>query len=224
LYWLQEWLPGEPMRTLTPHHLDLLLKLNDRQANLYPQTQQNWSTYVHDVVFNGESGWSEQLRRYSAESRSLLSALEAASSPHRGLIMPTNDLVHGDLNLGNVLVDRGHISGVIDGSSIGKGSRAIDLAIQVTYCHVDGADPRLVSRLQERILAIADMPSLVVGVVYGVLAVVAFAIDRHGQDGTNCMLRVARRLLDQPPQPAGRVPFEGSRCGGTPSRASQHQR
>jgi aminoglycoside phosphotransferase (APT) family kinase protein len=41
--------------------------------------------------------------------------------------LPTSDLVHGDLNLGNVLARGGAITGVVDWDAIGLGSRAVDL-------------------------------------------------------------------------------------------------
>jgi len=76
------------------------------------------------VLFEGWEHWCEQAEQAAPETaRRLRSFLE----PTRNHRLPVSDLVHGDLNLTNVLVGGGEISGVVDWDHLGLGSRAVDL-------------------------------------------------------------------------------------------------
>jgi aminoglycoside phosphotransferase (APT) family kinase protein len=62
-------------------------------------------------------------------------------APHRGFELPTGDLVHGDLNPDNVLLDGDRISALIDVEAVGRGSRMHDLATLLVYATLWDGEP-----------------------------------------------------------------------------------
>jgi hypothetical protein len=74
-YWLQTALPGAPPAQLTSAQLQQLFTYIDAQAGQAITPDQDWSTYVLDVVFRGESGWAASLADYGAATR-------GARAPH----------------------------------------------------------------------------------------------------------------------------------------------
>lgn len=62
--------------------------------------------------------------------------------------LPGGDLVHGDFNTCNVLLDQGRVSAVIDVEELGSGTRVIDYACLLREAYVERYDDevRLVLR------------------------------------------------------------------------------
>jgi aminoglycoside phosphotransferase (APT) family kinase protein len=155
-YQVQELVPGAPMSApLSPADLELLLALNDLQADRRASTEEpypDWSRYILDVVFAGASGWTDALRSHSGETRALLAALQSAAAPHAATPLPSTDVVHGDFLPENVLVCDGHVSAVIDTAAMGYGTRVHDLARVLVWWYDDMVMPlrrRLADRLTE---------------------------------------------------------------------------
>jgi aminoglycoside phosphotransferase (APT) family kinase protein len=155
-YLIQEFVPGAPMQTLTEAYLDQLFALNDRQAELNPHPEANplesWSGYVQEVVFARSSVWARALRNHSPATASLLHALRQATMPYAGTILPNIDVVHGDLHSGNIIVEHGQITGVIDLVYAGYGTRAIDLATLLHTMDSDDYAPAVRQRLRARLI------------------------------------------------------------------------
>src|SRR5204863_5664367 len=96
-----ERLPGEPLQTLEPSTLDELLALVDLQAG--PQLRPGgWdvSWWLGVVLYEGwENWWSGTETAAPATAKRLRTFLR----PAWGHLLPVEDVVHGDLNLTNVL-------------------------------------------------------------------------------------------------------------------------
>lgn len=194
-YYVQDFALGLPMAALTPDNLDLLLALNDRQANQHIATEQNWSAYVWRVVFAGESGWAAALRGHSPATADLLAAVEALTRRYRGTRLPTADVVHGDFLPDNVLVLDGRVTAVIDFAAAGRGTRAIDLARLLVWSY-DDLEAALRGRLIARIRDIAGVAGLAICLADQIIGLVAFMIDHRAPADVERAIQQGWRLLD----------------------------
>jgi Ser/Thr protein kinase RdoA (MazF antagonist) len=122
---VQPRLPGEPVSLLDASLLEQLFALVELQADpsLGPG---GWdvSRWIATVVFEGWEGWWTAPSKAAPETTR---RLRAFLEPARGHRLPVADLVHGDLNLSNVLALDGVITGVVDWDHVGVGSGALDL-------------------------------------------------------------------------------------------------
>ena len=148
-YIVEEFVDGVVPTRLAANGLEDLLAANRLQADMHPDTQQDWSSYIHRVVFDGEAGLVARMRARPVTAR-LLTRLEHLIEDARSLSLPTTDLVHGDFVLRNMLVADGSLR-VIDTAHVGKGTRAYDLACLLLETTIeDGwADPAVDPRRVE---------------------------------------------------------------------------
>jgi aminoglycoside phosphotransferase (APT) family kinase protein len=122
--------------------------------------------------------------------------------PAWGHQLPAGDLVHGDLNLTNVLADDGEIIGVVDWDDVGVGCRATDLAGLLLDWHRlqlagrEGLAPDGAERLVRRIVEIAGDQGLRCVVAYGVVARLGLAAQRNEPDALRTWRQVVDVLLD----------------------------
>jgi aminoglycoside phosphotransferase (APT) family kinase protein len=194
-----ERLPGRPLQTLDDSTLEALLELVELQRDLAVEPG-GWDTaeWIELVLFEGWESWWDAAEAAAPEtSRRLRTFVE----PARGHRLPAGDLVHGDLNLSNVLAEDGAITGVVDWDAIGYGSRATDLAGPLFDWHrlrlggrsvATGGDVRLVSR----IVAIAGDEGLRCAIGYGAVARLALTAQRNRHDDLARWRRVTDEILD----------------------------
>jgi Phosphotransferase enzyme family len=199
---VQACLPGGPLQTLDGRTLDVLLGLVELQAGQGSSIGEGgWdlSWWIGMVLFEGWEGWWDSAQAAVPEvSRRLRGFLEPAWG-HR---LPATDLVHGDLNLTNVLASDGVISGVVDWDNLGVGCRATDLAGLL----LDWQRLRLVSqatlvpdggeRLVRQIVEIAGDQGLRCVVAYGAVARLGLAAQRNQADALNTWRHAVEALLD----------------------------
>ena len=195
-----ERLPGRPLRTLDDSALESLLALVELQRDLVVEPG-GWDTaeWIELVLFERWEGWWDAAEEAAPEtSRRLRTFVE----PARGYRLPSGDLVHGDLNLANVLAEDGAITGVVDWDAIGYGSRAADLAGPLFDWHrlrfggksvAAGGDARLVNQ----IVAIAGDEGLRSAIGYGAVARLALTAQRGRRDELASWRRVTDEILDR---------------------------
>jgi hypothetical protein len=124
------------------------------------------------VVFEGWEGWE------GAEAAAPQTALRlrAFLEPARGQRLPVVDVVHGDLDLSNVLARDGVITGIVEWDHVGVGSRALGLTSllfdwqRLRLAHESALAPDGGERLVRRIVRVADEPGLRCTVAYGAIA------------------------------------------------------
>ena len=126
VYVVEEFVLGAVAEQLDGEGVEQLLRANRLQANVHPQTQQDWSDYIHRVVFDGAADLVTRMRARPVTA-ALLTRLERLTADARSLRLPVTDLVHGDFVLRNMLVAEGFLT-IIDTAHVGKGTRAYDLA------------------------------------------------------------------------------------------------
>ena len=182
-YIIEEFIDGSRPTTVEGTLLDQLLDAVRLQAGARPETVQDWSAYIYRVVFEGEAGLAARMRD-RPETAALLARLEEMVADGRGLALPSEDLVHGDFVLNNMIVSDGRPY-LVDAAHAGKGTRAYDVATLLMETCV-GGDYTMPSlndqrRLEREGIAIAGRPAFLVCVAGRIIHLLVFGGD-HWSD------------------------------------------
>lgn len=138
-YSVQAMMLGRPCRQLSASLARELIASNRLQTGLAGDLPPEWPARVIDGVLKGFNGYCEieTLRRHSRETAALLETLQTQVVRHSEEISVTRDIVHWDLNPGNVLSDGTHITGIIDWDGVCAGDRGFDLSTGLFYSYGD---------------------------------------------------------------------------------------
>jgi aminoglycoside phosphotransferase (APT) family kinase protein len=194
-YQVQEFVDGRPIGRLDVDGARQLLDLVDGHAGLDPDPGRNWSEWVTDVVFHGRDGARDAARRVDASAAGLVDRFLERCAEYLGHRLPAADLVHGDLNPGNVLVAGGRIVGVIDVEAIGSGTRAVDLVGLLRTAYAQGADPATLATLRRAAVAAAGPAGLVLCAAVGFFTLTVF-VARRDSAALPAHYAATARLLD----------------------------
>jgi Phosphotransferase enzyme family len=149
-YSISEFVEGRGATPLTTATVPLLLDVLERQAGVDPG---------RDV------GWSERIAR--PERPDVTGRPDIAGPDIAGLVdrfdrltavpvvLPRTDLVHGDFNTCNVLLAGGRVSGVIDVTDMGCGTRVYDYACLLRESYVEGYGTGVTDALWRAAAAVA---------------------------------------------------------------------
>ncbi|MEO7913188.1 MAG: phosphotransferase [Roseiflexaceae bacterium] len=199
-YLVQEFVPGAPMQALTVAYLDQLFVLNEQQAELNPDPAANplesWSVYVHEVVFARSSVWVRVLGNYSSATASLLHALQQVTLRYVNTVLPNTDVVHGDLHSGNIIVEHGQITGVIDLVYAGYGTRAIDLATLLHTMDSDDYLPAVRQRLRAQIVERFGPAVYAICMAYRAIVTLEWAIRHEASAWIDRFIRAGWAICD----------------------------
>jgi hypothetical protein len=190
VYIVEEFLDGVVPTRITGGGLEQLLSANRLQEDMRPVTEQDWSSYIHDVVFNGAADLVPRMRARPVTAQ-LLARLERLTVDARSLRLPTTDLVHGDFVLRNMLVADGSLR-IIDTAHVGKGTRAYDLACLLLETTIeDGwADPTVDPlRVESECLSIIGPAELRVCLVGRMLHYLVFGDSWRDYDPTTLVAK-----------------------------------
>ncbi len=182
-YIVEEFVAGVVPAQIDRLGLDQLLRANALQADVRPETDREWSSYVHRVVFEGEADLVARMRARPVTA-ALLGRLERLTAGARSFRLPSADLVHGDFVLRNMLESGGSLR-IIDAAHVGKGTRAYDLACLLLETTVeDGwADPTVdPRRLEDACLALVGPTGLRVCLVGRMLHYLVFGESWRDDD------------------------------------------
>ncbi len=136
---------GAPMSMSTA---GLLIEVLERQAGLDPAPGRDRSAAaVRDARDESPGSSRHHLRGLGEPGAALLARYDAllATAPAQ---LPGGDLVHGDFNTCNLLLDGSRVSAVIDVEELGSGTRVIDYAglLREAYVEDYGDEVRLLLR------------------------------------------------------------------------------
>jgi aminoglycoside phosphotransferase (APT) family kinase protein len=93
-----------------------------------PPTAVDWSAYITGSLLQDSQGDQARLARLGGEAEKVVVAVqEVVAGLSKDLTLPTSDLVHGDLSLGNLIFQDGLFRGVVDIEAVGSGTAAHDL-------------------------------------------------------------------------------------------------
>ncbi len=139
-YHVQAFVPGKPGGTLNRTEAQLLIELIEGHAGLDVWPDRDWSAYVAADFAN----CAEELRRTVPAVVPLVERYQRLVTRLGRISLPGGDLVHGDFHSGNVLLNHGRVSAVIDIEACGSGTRVIDFAWLLRDCYVDeDGDPEV---------------------------------------------------------------------------------
>lgn len=177
-YSIQEILPGWPAGRIEAELLPDLLSLNALQAGQAIVEPRAWPAPVVDTVLFGGEGFCllDTMRDYSAATRELLGVVQRLVSDHADTLCETRDIVHIDFTPANILVEAGHVSGVIDWEGTCSGDRAFDLATLLFYSY---ADPDIRRALWQETLRWAKPGILCVYMAHLILRQVEWSARHH---------------------------------------------
>jgi aminoglycoside phosphotransferase (APT) family kinase protein len=199
-YLVQEFVPGTPMATLDEAYLEQFFALNDLQANFHPHpaanTLESWSGYVYEVVFARRSVWVTALSNHSQATAGLLAALRLATKRYAATVLPNTDVVHGDLHTGNMLVEHGQITGVIDMVYAGYGTRAIDLATMLHTSDSGDYAPAIRRRLRAHVIERFGPDVYAICMAYRAIVTVVWAIRQGRTDWIDFFIRAGWAVCD----------------------------
>lgn len=101
----------------------------EHQSDPYCDPRSDWSQFVAGEMSGDAECVPSRVAAHGPDEAAVAERALAVSDHVRPIRLPSDDLVHGDINLGNALIDAdGNLVGVIDITALGAGSRAIDYA------------------------------------------------------------------------------------------------
>jgi len=197
-YQLQEFVAGAALRdasTIGPSLARELIAICETQRELVPDRDTNWSVWAGGVVFDGWDGVWERVRGYGGETVELIERYAVLCKPYRGHVLPGDDLVHGDLNVGNLIVDNGRVAGIVDIEAAGGGSRAYDLVSLATSAARDGAPAGVDELFLQAALRAGGRAAVAVCAAAAYASLAEFVRERS-QYSQDRALHGARRVLE----------------------------
>ncbi len=129
----QRVLPGRSEENPSPAVVGAMVECVAAQAGIggpRPAADQpTWGGFVVGALTVGQDGWArhEPLRAGGRRSAAVLDRAEAVGADADPGWFPDDGLVHRDLHTGNVLVDNGVLSGIIDWEDACAGDHRFDL-------------------------------------------------------------------------------------------------
>lgn len=138
--WVQTRVAGSPASAgLAGRLLDDVMAAVELQAGADPSDIYAGWSWVDACVFDDEAGWWRAARERGAGQ---LCDRVAAWVAETEQPLPGEDYHTLDLNLSNILVDGGRLSGIIDLDNVGAGDRVVDVA-WLAFAH---AQPDVLAR------------------------------------------------------------------------------
>ncbi|MHB1713179.1 MAG: phosphotransferase [Acidimicrobiales bacterium] len=129
---IQEFMPGTPPTTIDHRLVDQLLDLHSRRlglAELHDPIHWPMNLITTLVVGGEEYCRHESFRGYDERTRSLIKRIEAFGASLGAGDFVGSDVVHWDLHPGNLLVDAGGLSAVVDTDFAIVGDAGFDLVM-----------------------------------------------------------------------------------------------
>jgi hypothetical protein len=139
IYSIQSALPGSPIRHLPATLLPRLFEINELQRGRAIPGRNDWHQEVIETVLRGGDGYClhTSLQRHSTDTAELLQTLQTLVREHQDEPHRTNDIVHGDFQHANILIENEQISGVVDWDGFGAGDCIFDIATLLFYSYDD---------------------------------------------------------------------------------------
>jgi hypothetical protein len=147
---IQEFMPGSPPKAIDHGLVDQLLGLHSRRLGLAePDDPVRWPVNLITTLIVGGNGYCrhEPLRGYDARTRSLIERIEAFGSTLGVDDFVGHDVVHWDLHPGNLLVEVGGLSAIVDTDFAIVGDAGFDLVMLALTSLSVPCDPGVQSRL-----------------------------------------------------------------------------
>ena len=129
---VQEFMPGTSPTAIGHELVDQLLDLHSRRLGLAgPDDPVRWPENLITTLAVGGNGYCrhESFYGYDERTRSLIGRIESFGCSLRAEDFIGHDVVHWDLHPGNLLVDNGELSAVVDTDFAMVGDAGFDLVM-----------------------------------------------------------------------------------------------
>jgi hypothetical protein len=193
-YVLQTAMRGDPIgNRVSLAILPQLLHLNDLQRGQGESVNDEPDRIIRGVMEGyAEFCIIETLRTYSAESATMLESLQRLVDANARDCPRRNDIVHFDFHTNNILMEDGHISGVIDWEGSVSGDCAFDLATLLfyTWSYADFRDA-LMGTLLER----TTRGAAAVYLAHMIVRQLDWSMRHHSREMVDNFMRVVRDIL-----------------------------
>lgn len=198
-----DYVDATPVTQLTPAIVEHLMEIVDLQAGKATEPYDHWAygwrlatgqDYGQDLA-PGLTRAVGRLPGYSPDVSKLVERVRllcATAPPPRD----APDMVHADLNPGNVLVRDGVVVAVVDIGNAGSGTRATDLATLQWYAFEDALDG-VRRQIWRRILSTVGWEGAAVVTGTQILVSLEFAIRQRRQDVVTQVIERGHRALDE---------------------------
>jgi aminoglycoside phosphotransferase (APT) family kinase protein len=198
--WVQGRLAGTPARVLDEALLGDLVDLIARLAGAPAGPHRNDMGYwVPAVVFEDIAGWWQTAAAMAPDAAAFCRRLRAWTGSPRET--SRRDYVHGDLNLSNVLVTGGRLTGIVDTEILGVGDSAIDLArlafewYRLARAGTPGLAPNALARLAALAHDLSGDAAWRVAVAYELISNLGWRSDHDTQPDPYALLPACANFL-----------------------------
>ena len=132
IFIIQEFMVGNPPTAIDHRLIDRLLDLNSRRLGIAdPHDPVRWPENLITTLAVGGNGYCrhESFNGYDERTRSLIRRIESFGCSLKAENFIAHDVVHWDLHPGNLLVDGGDLSAVVDTDFVIVGDAHFDLVM-----------------------------------------------------------------------------------------------
>ena len=202
VYQVQEFVSGSPAGRLTePLARQLVDVLEHCAAGHRPDPggdpRSDWSQFVLSEMSGGADGLPSRVCELGPGEAAVVERSVALLDRLGPVQLPADDLVHGDLNLGNVLTDaHGKVAGIIDIEALSAGSRAIDYAA-LWHCSADDGDGAGLSLVRAAGERAAGLSGFALCALWNALEYIRFGAGLDGAVGRARAVAAAHRRMDR---------------------------
>ena len=209
---LMDFVDAAPAPELTPSLVEQLMEIIELQAGQASEPYDHWS-YAWRVATGQESAVAGLAVNETPEQsflRQSIARLSGCSSVVSALVERLRlvcadvppppaapDMVHTDLNPGNVLVRGGAVVAVVDIGNAGSGTRATDLTTLVWYTFQDPLLDGVRRRLWTRILDLVGWDGAAVLAAAQILHMLEFPIRLGRHEVVPGVVKRGNRALDE---------------------------
>jgi aminoglycoside phosphotransferase (APT) family kinase protein len=194
VYAVMDLMRGSTMDPGSPRQIRELLSFVELQKD-QGFGGSGWPAQLVDRITLGDGHYSypEEMRDWSLEARHLLERSCAIARRSRSIACRTSDIVHQDLNPGNVLAVRDRISGIIDWENTTAGDRAWDVT-EILFCAWEKMTVR--DLIWERLCALTSSETRSLFCADMAVSFASGAMVHQAPEWANRCVRVGNELLD----------------------------
>jgi hypothetical protein len=196
IYSIQSALPGSPIRHIPTTLLPRLFEINELQVGRAIPGRKDWHQEVIETVLRGGDGYClhASLQQHSPDTAELLQRLQALVRAHQDEPHRSNDIVHGDFQHANILMENEQISGVVDWDGFGAGDCSFDIATLLFYSY-DCSEVR--EQLWRYALERASLKLLSIYLAHLILRQVDWSLRYHDQTTSERYITRGQVLLQE---------------------------